>query len=56
MNIIDLFMGKIAGSSWLTAVKRAFRSPTKDNEKRSSRRREENEQEEEERVRSFVFL
>ncbi|KAF5450494.1 hypothetical protein F2P56_030843 [Juglans regia] len=42
---------KIGGSSWLTAVKRAFRSPTKDNEKRSSRRREENEQEEEERKR-----
>ncbi|XP_062119994.1 protein IQ-DOMAIN 17-like [Humulus lupulus] len=46
-------MGKIGGaSSWLTLVKRAFRSPTKEtnNEKRSSnsRRREENEPEEEE--------
>ncbi|GFY93538.1 hypothetical protein Acr_08g0019340 [Actinidia rufa] len=27
-------MGKKAGSSWLTAVKRAFRSPTRDTEKR----------------------
>ena len=40
-------MRKIGGNSWLNAVKKAFRSPTKDNEKRSSRRREENEQEEE---------
>ncbi|XP_030937105.1 protein IQ-DOMAIN 14-like isoform X1 [Quercus lobata] len=44
-------MGKIGGSSWLTAVKRAFRSPSKENGKRSSRRREENEQEEEEKKR-----
>lgn len=44
-------MGKTGGSSWLTVVKRAFRSPTKENEKRSSRRREENEQEEEEKKR-----
>ena len=43
-------MGKIGGNSWLNAVKKAFRSPTKDNEKRSSRRREENEQEEEGKV------
>jgi hypothetical protein len=43
-------MGKTGGSSWLNAVKRAFRSPSKENEKRSSRRREENEQEEEEKV------
>jgi len=49
-------MGKIGGSSWLTAVKRAFRSPSKENGKRSSRRREENEQEEEEKVQNFNFL
>ena len=48
-------MGKIGGSSWLSVVKRAFRSPTKENsEKRSSRRREENEQEEEEKVPNLV--
>ncbi|XVF12752.1 hypothetical protein REPUB_Repub08aG0146500 [Reevesia pubescens] len=40
-------MGKIGGNSWLTAVKKAFRSPTKENEKRSCRRREDSEQEEE---------
>ncbi|CAK9170348.1 unnamed protein product [Ilex paraguariensis] len=39
-------MGKKGGTSWLTAVKKAFRSPTKANEKNSSRRREEHEQEE----------
>ncbi|PSS32962.1 Protein IQ-DOMAIN like [Actinidia chinensis var. chinensis] len=44
-------MGKIGGNSWLNAVKKAFRSPTKDNEKRSSRRREGNEKEEEEKKR-----
>ena len=49
-------MGKIGGSSWLTAVKRAFRSSSKENGKRSSRRREENEQEEEEKVQNFNFL
>ncbi|KAK3042853.1 hypothetical protein RJ639_001126, partial [Escallonia herrerae] len=38
----------IGGSSWLNAVKKAFRSPTKDNSKRSSRSQEEHEQEEEE--------
>ncbi|XP_060963597.1 protein IQ-DOMAIN 17 isoform X2 [Cannabis sativa] len=42
-------MGKIGGtSSWLTLVKRAFSSPSKDtNDKRTSRRREEEEEEEE---------
>lgn len=54
-------MGKIGGSSsWLTVVKRAFRSPTKEaNEKRSSRRREEHEADEEEKVtffRGFIFI
>ncbi|KAI9110743.1 hypothetical protein K1719_018181 [Acacia pycnantha] len=45
-------MGKVGASSWLTAVKRAFRSPTKENDKRSSsRRREEPEQDEEEKKR-----
>ena len=41
-------MGKKGSSSWLTAVKRAFRSPTKDGDKRSSRRREDYDQEEDE--------
>lgn len=42
-------MGKKgSGSSWLTAVKRAFRSPTKDTDKRSGRRREDCDQEEDE--------
>lgn len=41
-------MGKKGSSSWLTAVKRAFRSPTKDSEKRSGRRREDCDQEEDE--------
>lgn len=45
-------MGKKGGSSWLTAVKRAFRSPTKETDK-SSRRREEHDQEEDEEK---VFL
>lgn len=44
-------MGKNGGNSWLNAVKKAFRSPSKDSEKRSSRRREENEQEDEEKKR-----
>ncbi|KAI3439789.1 DUF4005 domain-containing protein [Psidium guajava] len=33
-------MGKTSGTSWLTKVKRAFRSPAKDNEKRNGRREE----------------
>ncbi|KAI4328974.1 hypothetical protein L6164_021284 [Bauhinia variegata] len=41
-------MGKKGGSSWFTAVKRAFRSPTKDSDNRSSRRREDHDQEEDE--------
>ncbi|GKU88997.1 hypothetical protein SLEP1_g3197 [Rubroshorea leprosula] len=44
-------MGKPGGNSWFTAVKRAFRSPTKENEKKSSKRREDHEQEEEEKKR-----
>ncbi|XVF51076.1 hypothetical protein PTKIN_Ptkin04bG0155300 [Pterospermum kingtungense] len=44
-------MGKIGGNSWLTAVKKAFRSPNKENEKKSCRRREDSEQEEEEKKR-----
>lgn len=46
-------MGKKSGTSWFTIVKRAFRSPSKnDNEKRSSRRREDEfELEEEEKKR-----
>ena len=43
---LDL-MGKMGSSSWLTTVKRAFRSPTKDADKRTTRRRKEkNDQEE----------
>ncbi|XAR70105.1 hypothetical protein NMG60_11026860 [Bertholletia excelsa] len=44
-------MGKKGGTSWLTVVKRAFRSPPKDHDKKTSRRREEMEQEEEEKKR-----
>lgn len=46
-------MGKVGGTSWLAAVKRAFRSPTKDNEKKSCRRREDREPEDEEKVLFF---
>jgi len=57
-------MGKKgSGSSWLTAVKRAFRSPTKDSDKRSGRRREDCDQEEDEEkvllcvcARLFVYV
>ncbi|KDP47069.1 hypothetical protein JCGZ_05096 [Jatropha curcas] len=44
-------MGKVGGSSWLAAVKRAFRSPAKDNNKKTSRRREDHDQEDEEKKR-----
>ncbi|XP_021290128.1 protein IQ-DOMAIN 1-like [Herrania umbratica] len=44
-------MGKKAASSWLSMVKKALRSPAKDNEKKSSRRRDECDQEEEEKKR-----
>ncbi|KAK7857890.1 protein iq-domain 32 [Quercus suber] len=44
-------MAKKSSSNWLTIVKRAFRSPTKENEKRSSKRRDEHDQEEEEKKR-----
>lgn len=43
-------MGKKGGTSCLTVVKRAFRFPSKKNEKRSGRRREEHDQEEEGKV------
>ncbi|GMI75596.1 IQ-domain 17 [Hibiscus trionum] len=52
-------MGKIGGNSWLSAVKKAFRSPTKENQKRSSRRRDDNEQVEEEKKRGkrrWIFM
>ncbi|KAJ6332605.1 hypothetical protein OIU77_008633 [Salix suchowensis] len=44
-------MGKKGGTSWLTKVKRAFRSPSKESidEKKSSRRGEEHDHEEEEK-------
>ncbi|KAK9064388.1 hypothetical protein SSX86_015770 [Deinandra increscens subsp. villosa] len=35
-------MGKKGGSSWLTAVKRAFRSPAKDSDKKTHRKTQEN--------------
>ncbi|PRQ16729.1 putative IQ motif, EF-hand binding, P-loop containing nucleoside triphosphate hydrolase [Rosa chinensis] len=45
-------MGKKSGStSWLTIVKRVFRSPSKDHDQKSSRRREDHEPEEEEKKR-----
>lgn len=40
----------------MNALKKAFRSPTKDNQKSSSRRREENEREEEEKVNAIQIL
>ncbi|XP_060197155.1 protein IQ-DOMAIN 17-like isoform X2 [Lycium barbarum] len=45
------FIGKTGGASWLGLMKKAFRSPVKENHMRSSRRREEAEQEEEEKKR-----
>ncbi|XP_068328482.1 protein IQ-DOMAIN 18-like [Pyrus communis] len=44
-------MGKTGGSSWLTAVKRAFWSPTKSDRTNTRRREELREQEEEEKKR-----
>ncbi|KAM7472346.1 hypothetical protein LguiA_010529 [Lonicera macranthoides] len=41
-------MGKKVGSSWLTAVKRAFRSPTKSIERKSTHRKEDHYQDEHE--------
>ncbi|RVX13629.1 hypothetical protein CK203_010080 [Vitis vinifera] len=41
--------GEEGGSSWLIAVKRAFRSPTKETDKRGGRRREEHDREEDEK-------
>ena len=50
-------MGKISGESWLTIVKRAFRSPTiKRNEKKSSTRRDEKEHDDEHKVRAYIAL
>ncbi|XWS46296.1 hypothetical protein CRYUN_Cryun14cG0053500 [Craigia yunnanensis] len=54
-------MGKKGGTSWLTAVKRAFRSPTKEShDKRSNRRKEPDQQEEDEEKkrdkRRWIFL
>ncbi|XP_077247503.1 protein IQ-DOMAIN 17-like isoform X2 [Tasmannia lanceolata] len=42
-------MGKKGGTSWLTVVKRAFRSPSKETENKSNKRREEQELEEDEK-------
>lgn len=52
-------MGKKgSGSSWLTAVKRAFRSPTKDTDKRSGRRRDQDcdQEEDEDKVLKILFF
>lgn len=51
-------MAKKSGTtSWLTVVKKAFRSPTKDSEKKSCRRRDENhEQEDEEKVTIYTDI
>lgn len=43
-------MGKSRSSSWLTDVERAFRSPTKDTEKRSGRGEYFDQEEDEEKV------
>ena len=44
-------MGRKGSSSWLTAVKRAFMSPSKDSERKTS-----GQGEEEEKVRVLCFL
>ena len=41
-------MGKRGGSSWLIAVKRPFKFPTKETDKRGGKIREEHNQEEDE--------
>ncbi|PKU75345.1 Protein IQ-DOMAIN 14 [Dendrobium catenatum] len=46
-------MGRKSGSSWLTAVKRAFRSPSKDSEKRTEH--EENESNKKREKRRWIF-
>ena len=43
-------MGKKGGSSWLTVVKRAFRSPAKENDKRNAGTTGHGREEEEEKV------
>ncbi|KAL4377955.1 hypothetical protein GQ457_02G001470 [Hibiscus cannabinus] len=51
-------MGKKGGNSWLTAVKRAFRSPTKDtaNDKKSNRHDQQDDDEEKKREkRRWIF-
>ncbi|KAL6004255.1 hypothetical protein ACLOJK_004802 [Asimina triloba] len=50
VNAAAFAMGKKGGTSWLTAVKRAFRSPSKDAEKKGNKRREDQEVEEEEKL------
>lgn len=49
-------MGKKGGSSWLSAVKRAFRSPSKDAERGAKKRREDQEVDDEEKVSFLVIL
>lgn len=56
-----MMKGSSSSSSWLTAVKRAFRSPTKDSEKTRNQRRKkqqqhEHEEEEELKVNALVGL
>jgi hypothetical protein len=43
-------MGKKGGSSWLTVVKRAFRSPNKENDKRTAGTTGHDQEEDEEKV------
>lgn len=53
----SLSMGKKgSGSSWLTAVKRAFRSPSKDSEKKSCRRKVDHQQEDEEEKVIYILF
>ncbi|XAR62918.1 hypothetical protein NMG60_11022657 [Bertholletia excelsa] len=46
-------MGKKSGSSWLTAVKRAFRSPTKESEKKCNKKGDENSQEDQQQEEEY---
>ncbi|EHA8586897.1 Protein IQ-DOMAIN 14 [Cocos nucifera] len=49
-------MGKKGGSSWLTAVKRAFRSPSKDSDRKPSRPREDPDHDEDKARRALKAL
>lgn len=49
-------MGKRSGESWFTIVKRAFRSPAKHNEKKSSTRMDEKEHDDQDKVRILTYI